>query len=125
MSIPATMRALQQASLNGPKDMRLITDAPVPSPGEREILIRVAAARDEHLRVRGHLRGELDGHGTGPVDFRDGEVRRHVDHQRDSAGWLGPSSKCARRNARLRARKVGMHSDTIGPLPPRARSAFQ
>jgi NADPH:quinone reductase len=44
MSIPATMRALQQTSLNGPQDMRLITDAPVPSPGEGEVLIRVAAA---------------------------------------------------------------------------------
>jgi NADPH2:quinone reductase len=38
------MRALQQTSLNGPRDLRLITDAPVPSPSEGEILIRVAAA---------------------------------------------------------------------------------
>lgn len=44
MRIPATMRALQQASLNGPQDMSLITDAPVPSPGPGEILIRVTAA---------------------------------------------------------------------------------
>ncbi|MFI6734106.1 zinc-binding dehydrogenase [Nonomuraea sp. NPDC050451] len=44
MSIPATMRALQQTSLNGPQDLRLITDAPVPSPGPGEVLIRVAAA---------------------------------------------------------------------------------
>jgi NADPH:quinone reductase len=44
MSIPATMRALQQTSLNGPQDMRLVTDAPVPSPGEGEVLIRVIAA---------------------------------------------------------------------------------
>jgi NADPH2:quinone reductase len=44
MSIPATMRALQQTSLNGPHDMRLITDAPVPSPGQGEVLIRVTAA---------------------------------------------------------------------------------
>ncbi len=29
MTIPATMRALQQTSLNGPQDLRLITDAPV------------------------------------------------------------------------------------------------
>jgi len=43
MSIPATMRALQQTSLNGPQDMRLITDAPVPVPGRGEVLIRVAA----------------------------------------------------------------------------------
>ena len=44
MSIPATMRALQQTSLNGPQDMCLITDAPVPIPGQGEVLIRVAAA---------------------------------------------------------------------------------
>ncbi len=44
MSIPATMRALQQTTLNGPQDMRLITDAPVPSPGAGEVLIRVTAA---------------------------------------------------------------------------------
>lgn len=44
MSIPATMRALQQASLNGPRDLRLITDAPVPVPGQDEVLIRVTAA---------------------------------------------------------------------------------
>jgi NADPH:quinone reductase len=44
VSIPATMRALQQTSLKGPRDMRLITDAPVPSPCQGEVLIRVAAA---------------------------------------------------------------------------------
>jgi NADPH:quinone reductase len=44
MSIPATMHALQQTSRNGPRDLRLITDAPVPAPGPGEILVRVAAA---------------------------------------------------------------------------------
>jgi NADPH2:quinone reductase len=44
MSNPATMRALQQTSLDGPQDLRLITEAPVPSPGPGEILIRVTAA---------------------------------------------------------------------------------
>ncbi|MFJ4656774.1 alcohol dehydrogenase catalytic domain-containing protein [Nocardia sp. NPDC088792] len=44
MSLPTTMRALRQTSLNGPQDLRLITDAPVPIPGRGEILIRVAAA---------------------------------------------------------------------------------
>jgi NADPH2:quinone reductase len=38
------MRALQQTSLNGPADLRLINDAPVPSPGPDEVLIRVTAA---------------------------------------------------------------------------------
>jgi NADPH:quinone reductase len=44
MSIPDSMHALQQTSLNGPQDLRLITDAPVPVPGPGEILIRVTAA---------------------------------------------------------------------------------
>ena len=44
MSIPATMRALQQTSRSGPQDLRLITDAPVPLPGPGEVLIRVSAA---------------------------------------------------------------------------------
>jgi NADPH2:quinone reductase len=44
LSIPATMRALEQTSLRGPQDMRLILDAPVPTPGRGEVLIRVAAA---------------------------------------------------------------------------------
>jgi NADPH2:quinone reductase len=44
MSIPATMRALQQTSHDGPRDLHLITDAPVPSPGPGEVLIRVVAA---------------------------------------------------------------------------------
>jgi NADPH:quinone reductase-like Zn-dependent oxidoreductase len=54
MSIPATMRALQQTSLNGPQDLRLITDAPVPVPGPGEVLIRVTAAASpgKHETVR-------------------------------------------------------------------------
>jgi len=44
MGIPVTMRALQQTSLNGPQDLRLITDVPVPVPGPGEVLIRVTAA---------------------------------------------------------------------------------
>jgi NADPH2:quinone reductase len=44
MSHPSVMRALQQTSLNGPKDLRLITDAPVPVPGPGQVLVRVGAA---------------------------------------------------------------------------------
>jgi NADPH2:quinone reductase len=44
MGIPVTMRALQQTSRNGPQDLRLITDAPVPVPGPGDVLIRVTAA---------------------------------------------------------------------------------
>ena len=44
MSIPVSMRALQQTSRSGPQDLHLITHAPVPVPGPGEILIRVTAA---------------------------------------------------------------------------------
>jgi NADPH2:quinone reductase len=44
MTLACTMRALQQTTLNGPQDLRLITDARVPSPGPGEVLIRVTAA---------------------------------------------------------------------------------
>ena len=60
MSIPATMRALQQTSLNGPQDLRLITGAPVPAPGPGEVLVRVTAAGvnfGDIAQSRGTFRG--------------------------------------------------------------------
>ena len=44
MTVPTTMRALRQTTLDGPQDLRLIPDAPVPAPGPGEVLIRVGAA---------------------------------------------------------------------------------
>jgi len=44
MNLPTTMRALQQTSLCGPRDLRFVTDARVPVPRKGEALIRVAAA---------------------------------------------------------------------------------
>jgi NADPH2:quinone reductase len=44
VNIPTSMRALQQTALNGPQDLRLIDDAPVPIPGLGQVLIRVTAA---------------------------------------------------------------------------------
>lgn len=44
MSVPSTMRALQQTSLDGPEGLRLVIDTPVPSPGPGEVLIRVTTA---------------------------------------------------------------------------------
>ncbi|MCD2196796.1 zinc-binding dehydrogenase [Actinomycetospora endophytica] len=44
MTVPTTMRALQQRSLDGPLDMVLIPDVPVPRPGPDDVLVRVTAA---------------------------------------------------------------------------------
>lgn len=44
MSIPATMRALTQSSLDGPGGLHLVMDMPVPTPGPGQVLIRVGAA---------------------------------------------------------------------------------
>ena len=54
------MRALQQMSLTGPSQMRLITDAPVPTPGPGEVLIRVRAAGVNFADVM-QTRGTYDG----------------------------------------------------------------
>lgn len=42
--LPATMRGLQQTSLKGPSNLRLVDTLTVPSPGPGEVLIRVLAA---------------------------------------------------------------------------------
>lgn len=44
MSVPTTMRALEQRSLDGPQGLHLATEVPVPRPRPGEVLIRVAAA---------------------------------------------------------------------------------
>jgi NADPH2:quinone reductase len=54
------MRALQQRSQNGPQDLRLVSDAPVPVPGPGQILIRVSAAgvnMADLSQARGTFRG--------------------------------------------------------------------
>src|SRR5689334_18505380 len=38
------MRALRQTSGNGPRDLRLVTDQPIPGPGPDQVLIKVTAA---------------------------------------------------------------------------------
>lgn len=60
VNTPDTMRALQQTSLEGPKDLRLITDAPVPSPGPGEVLIRVVAAGVNFVDIS-HAQGSFAG----------------------------------------------------------------
>ncbi len=51
MTIPTTMRALQQASLDGPRGLRLSTDTAVPAPRPGEVLIRVEAAGVNYVDI--------------------------------------------------------------------------
>ncbi len=59
------MRALRQNSTNGPEDLHLITDAPVPSPGPGEILVKVAAAGVNFADVM-QTRGSYEGGPAAP-----------------------------------------------------------
>lgn len=54
------MRALRQTSLGGPKDMRLVTDALVPTPGPAQVLIRVVVAGVNYADVM-QAHGSYDG----------------------------------------------------------------
>lgn len=51
MVTASTMRALQQTSLDGPRGLRLIRDAPVPTPGPGEVLVRVGAAGVNYIDI--------------------------------------------------------------------------
>ena len=43
-SLPTHMTAVYLRGYGGPEMLDVVSDAPVPSPGEREVLIKVAAA---------------------------------------------------------------------------------
>ena len=121
MSIPATMRALQQTSLNGPQDLRLITDAPVPTPGPGEVLIRVTAAGVNFLDIsmaRGTLPGgprppylagfEAAGEIVAVGEGVTGPGARRPRHRGQHAGRrLRRVPGAARRRRRCRSRRAG------------------
>jgi hypothetical protein len=107
MSIPSTMRALQQTSLNGPQDLRLITDAPVPRPGPGEVLIRVTAAGVNYVDIsqaRGTFAGvptDIQPYGRRPTNIQT-YGRRPTNIQTygwgpaniQTYGW-GPANRCS------------------------------
>ena len=121
MNIPATMRALQQTSLNGPQDLRLITDAPVPTPGPGEILIRVTAAGVNFVDIS-QARGTFPGGPQPPylagleaageiVAVGDGGdrpgARRPRHRRRTSAAAPSPSTWCWPQPRRCRCQRAG------------------
>jgi NADPH:quinone reductase len=91
MSTPATMRALQQTSLNGPRDLRLITDAPVPVPGPGEVLIRVTAAGVNFADIS-QARGTFGG-GPRPPYLAGFEAAGHVAAVGAGVTGLEPSAR--------------------------------
>ncbi|WP_410599132.1 zinc-binding dehydrogenase [Amycolatopsis sp. lyj-90] len=60
-----SMRALRQDSANGPEDLHLIADAPVPVPGPGEILVKVTAAGVNFADVM-QTRGTYEGGPAAP-----------------------------------------------------------
>jgi len=90
MSIPATMRALQQTSLNGPQDLRLITDARVPVPGPGEILIRVTAAGVNFVDIS-QARGRYPG-GPQPPYLAGIEAAGEIVTVGEAVGGLKPGA---------------------------------
>src|ERR1700727_1024578 len=90
MSIPSTMRGLQQTSLNGPQDLRLIADAPVPSPGPGEVLIRVHAAGVNFVDIS-QARGLFPG-GPQPPYLAGLEAAGEIVAVGEAAGGLKPGA---------------------------------
>ena len=90
MTIPSTMRALRQTSLNGPQDLRLITDAPVPRPGPGEVLIRVTAAGVNFVDIS-QARGTFAG-GPQPPDLAGIEGAGEVTAVGDGVTGLEPGT---------------------------------
>jgi NADPH:quinone reductase len=88
MSVPLTMRALQQTSLSGPQDLRLITDAPVPMPGPDELLIRVNAAGVNFVDIS-QARGLFPG-GPQPPYLAGLEAAGEIVAVGEAAGGLKP-----------------------------------
>ena len=102
MSIPAAMRALQQTSLDGPQDLRLITDAPVPAPGPGEVLIRVTAAGVNFLDIS-MARGTLPG-GPQPPYLAGFEAAGEI--VAVGAGGDRPGARRARHRGRHAGRRL-------------------
>ncbi|GAA4910285.1 NADPH2:quinone reductase [Actinomycetospora succinea] len=90
MSVPPTMRALQQTSLNGPCDLRSVDDAPVPEPGPDEVLVRVTAAGVNFVDVA-QARGTFAG-GPRPPYLAGIEGAGEVVAVGDAVSGVGPGA---------------------------------
>jgi NADPH:quinone reductase len=116
VSIPATMHALQQTSLDGPQDMRLITDAPVPSPGRGEVLVRVTAAGVNFADVS-RARGTFGG-GPRPPYLAGFEAAGDVVAVGEAAAGPAPGTRVVGVGDGAFAEYVVLRAATAMPVPP-------
>ena len=116
--IPATMRALQQTSLNGPQDLRLIADAPVPVPGLGEVLIRVTAAGVNFADIS-QARGTFGG-GPQPPYLAGFEAAGEVAAVGEGVTGLEPGARVIGTNVVRQgafAEYMGLPAATAVPVP--------
>jgi NADPH2:quinone reductase len=110
------MRGLVQTSTNGPQDMRLVTDAPVPLPGDGEVLIRVAAAGVNIADVA-KARGEFGG-GPQPPYLAGFEAAGEVVAVGPSVTGLQPGARVVGIGDGAFAEYLVLQAAAAVPLPP-------
>jgi NADPH:quinone reductase len=116
MSIPATMCALQQTTLDGPQDMRLITDASVPTPRQGEVLIRVVAAGVNFADVS-KAHGSF-GDGPQPPYLAGFEAAGEVVAVGEGAGGLQPGARVVGIGDGAFAEYLVLPAVAAMPVPP-------
>ena len=114
-SIPETMTAIAITEPGGP-EVLVATDLPVPTPGEREILVHVEAAgvnRPDVLQRKGHYPPPPGASGDpGPRDCRLGGDGRTGGHALPPGDWI-----CALVPGGGYAEYCVVHEDNALPVP--------
>ncbi len=115
MSIPVTMNALQQTSLNGPKDLHLITGVPVPVPGPGEALIRVTAAGVNFADIS-QARGTFGG-GPQPPYLAGFEAAGEIVAIGEAVGNVAPGARITGVGYGAFADYMVLHAAAAMPVP--------
>jgi NADPH2:quinone reductase len=116
VSIPATMRALHQTSLQGPQDMHLTTSAPVPTPGPGQVLIRVIAAGVNFADIS-KARGTFSG-GPRPPYLAGFEAAGEILSVGESVTGLQPGARVVGVGDGAFAEYMVMPATAAIPVPP-------
>src|ERR1700744_404668 len=110
------MHALQQTTLNGPQDMRLLTDVPVPRPGAGEVLIRVTAAGINFADVS-QAHGAF-GNGPQPPYLAGFEAAGEVVAAGDTVTGAQPGARVVGGGAGAFAEYMVLPAAAAMPVPP-------